>query len=84
MKHYNIQNYIRYKNDLEQTLKRLAHELKIAIILITHSIEILKLTDFAFYIDSDRTKMKLDIADPSYVKYYLNLKELVKKINKKK
>ena len=23
MKHYNIQNYIRYKNDLEQTLKRL-------------------------------------------------------------
>ena len=23
MKHYNIQNYIRYKNDLEQILKRL-------------------------------------------------------------
>ena len=23
MKHYNIQNYIRYKNDLENTLKRL-------------------------------------------------------------
>ena len=23
MKHYNIQNYIRYKNDLEVTLKRL-------------------------------------------------------------
>ena len=23
MKHYNIQNYIRYKNDLEQALKRL-------------------------------------------------------------
>ena len=24
MKHYNIQNYIRYKNDLEATLKRVA------------------------------------------------------------
>ena len=24
MKHYNIQNYIRYKNDLEATLKRLS------------------------------------------------------------
>ena len=24
MKHYNIQNYIRYKNDLEATLKRIA------------------------------------------------------------
>ena len=64
-------------------IKKLAHELKIAIILITHITEILKLANFAFYIDSDRTKMKLDIVDPSYVKYYLNLKEIVKKINKK-
>ena len=27
MKHYNIQNYIRYKKDLEQSIKRLANYL---------------------------------------------------------
>ena len=64
-------------------IKKLAHELKITIILITHITEILKLANFAFYIDSDRTKMKLDTVDPGSVKYYLNLKELVKKLEKK-
>jgi RNA polymerase sigma factor (sigma-70 family) len=26
MKHYNIQNYIRYKNDVEETIKRISHK----------------------------------------------------------
>tara|TARA_R100001443_G_scaffold1264_2_gene4844 strand:- start:817 stop:1329 length:513 start_codon:yes stop_codon:yes gene_type:complete len=75
-------NEVNILDNIKQ-VKKLAHELKITIILITHITEILKLANFAFYIDSDRTKMKLDTVDPDYVKYYLNLKKIVSNINKK-